>query len=1045
MTLDLRPGPPLRGSSRMSRCARGVRGRLILLVTALLCTILYLSLDQAGAPSYVGAPSGEGEPGLAVPIHVDAPPGRYALAVRLRIVDPTPLKELVVTFADQAWVRNDVRTSSPWPAVPTVDVPMGDVTLASRGIHAVVETSPGSATVRGLVLEPHSLVRRPTLQRILGSLALVLALTALASVRKWRSALILALPLLLLCGRLLVFHLVPCGPVDMRLAFFPWHDLSLREFGAGRLPLWNPFTFLGLPHLANLQTQVIYPPVLACLVAGASFANREFLVQIMNLLLAGTGAASVARRGGCSRTSSLVSGLLFMLSPSLLNPEQAPVACVTAVLPWAIFFVLRRDGALPLAVTLAAGVLAGHIQMFSYLILAVVVTVAWPTVPRRRALSLVGVLVAFALGALLSAALAVPLLEYGLASTRGAGLAPSHAALGSLSSAFLVRALSTEWETRWVSVMPSGRSAASIALGLMGLPLAAAGLADVTRRSRRRFVGWILLLGGCGIAVGLGDRGPLSPWVLLSHVPLFSSQRAPWRAIVLLVLAGCVLCGRGVDRLKASVGRGGALCSPLLVGAALLGLGLFSLRRGRHLDAEVLRGALTQGAILLGVATFALLARRRRRALGVALMAVVLAERFDDAFGQRPGGFPAQYRAASRSGRAVGRGLRELEVSMAANDVIVSRRLSPWGYDPVIPLRTAQLWNFIRPTLFTFDERMRLLSIGPNLKPPDILSARAAQVLELMGVGQVLATRTAAAELSPLARAHLQPRRSRGLQVLLALPAARRARLVSQDAAVRSSATALATMRGFGRALDLLARPIEMEAAGEETVAVDPGPRGWETLAIQSFTSGVRSLAIGTEVGRVRAYEGENLRADVPLRLGIETAEASADEPFVTRAALPQGARPDRMVVTRAGGTWDLRVGQLSLGREDEAGDGPIPLVVEDPDAPVDGLTRCHSSGEPRVHDVAPCEVTVELPRHARGYLVLSDAFFPGWEAVIDGKLQPILPADIALRAVRLSGDEREVVFRYRPFSFRLGLFGSLVGATIALLRAMRRRGVEHR
>jgi len=49
------------------------------------------------------------------------------------------------------------------------------------------------------------------------------------------------------------------------------------------------------------------------------------------------------------------------------------------------------------------------------------------------------------------------------------------------------------------------------------------------------------------------------------------------------------------------------------------------------------------------------------------------------------------------------------------------------------------------------------------------------------------------------------------------------------------------------------------------------------------------------------------------------------------------------------------------------------------------------------------------------GYLVVSDTFYPGWKAEIDGKRAPIFPADVALRAVYITPGHHVVDFRYRP------------------------------
>jgi hypothetical protein len=66
-------------------------------------------------------------------------------------------------------------------------------------------------------------------------------------------------------------------------------------------------------------------------------------------------------------------------------------------------------------------------------------------------------------------------------------------------------------------------------------------------------------------------------------------------------------------------------------------------------------------------------------------------------------------------------------------------------------------------------------------------------------------------------------------------------------------------------------------------------------------------------------------------------------------------------------------------------------------------------------------QVQVSMPRS--GYLVLTDAYYPGWKATVDGHPAEILPANHAFRAVALGKGEHTVAFEYEPYSFSLGLW----------------------
>ncbi|MEK9164655.1 MAG: hypothetical protein AAB342_04785, partial [Chloroflexota bacterium] len=46
---------------------------------------------------------------------------------------------------------------------------------------------------------------------------------------------------------------------DTLLYFYPYWAYRAQSLLAGRLPLWNPYLFMGAPFLANSQAGVFYP------------------------------------------------------------------------------------------------------------------------------------------------------------------------------------------------------------------------------------------------------------------------------------------------------------------------------------------------------------------------------------------------------------------------------------------------------------------------------------------------------------------------------------------------------------------------------------------------------------------------------------------------------------------------------------------------------------------------------------------------------------------------------------------------------------------
>ena len=73
-------------------------------------------------------------------------------------------------------------------------------------------------------------------------------------------------------------------------------------------------------------------------------------------------------------------------------------------------------------------------------------------------------------------------------------------------------------------------------------------------------------------------------------------------------------------------------------------------------------------------------------------------------------------------------------------------------------------------------------------------------------------------------------------------------------------------------------------------------------------------------------------------------------------------------------------------------------------------------------------DITLEVDNPADGFLVLSEIYYPGWKAFIDGQETKVLKADYALRAIYLPEGQHQIRFTFDPLSFRIGALLSILG-----------------
>ena len=93
--------------------------------------------------------------------------------------------------------------------------------------------------------------------------------------------------------------------------------------------------------------------------------------------------------------------------------------------------------------------------------------------------------------------------------------------------------------------------------------------------------------------------------------------------------------------------------------------------------------------------------------------------------------------------------------------------------------------------------------------------------------------------------------------------------------------------------------------------------------------------------------------------------------------------------------------------------------------------------------------LSLKVDAEENSLLVLSDTYYPGWKAFVDGKETKIYRADYTFRAIPLKAGAHRVEFVYDPLSFKLGIGGTILGVLgcvgLVLINRGKRRGVPPR
>jgi Bacterial membrane protein YfhO len=99
--------------------------------------------------------------------------------------------------------------------------------------------------------------------------------------------------------------------------------------------------------------------------------------------------------------------------------------------------------------------------------------------------------------------------------------------------------------------------------------------------------------------------------------------------------------------------------------------------------------------------------------------------------------------------------------------------------------------------------------------------------------------------------------------------------------------------------------------------------------------------------------------------------------------------------------------------------------------APSTTQTEHNFNGFADVVESGITRLAIRTQASAPAVLVVSQTYYPGWTAMVDGKLTPTLAADVTLTGIPVPAGAHEVQLVFQPLSFRLGLALTIVATII--------------
>lgn len=855
-------------------------------------------------------------------------------------------------------------------------------------------------------------------------------------------------------------------------------DSLLQE---GRLPLWTPYIFGGHPLLADGEAGMFYPFNL--LLWWLLPAQDAFIVlRIVRFTLAAFFMYGFARALRQSQIASMTAGLVFGFGSFMIGQlHHANLGTSALWLPLILRYVelsIRLAGRRRLLCIVLAGMALGFqtltIHVNPLLMSGVVVggyvlfrclvgpvgggarvaesarlglaglwrrlTDSVVAAGRRMALAL-GILGGVgALGFGMGAVQLLPLFELAQHSPRYGGVdyrfatsfALPPANLLTLIFPYFFRNVLGEYWSPWF------RWNTTLYVGIMTLALVLIAITLV----RTRITFFFATLAAAGLLLAMGDYLPIKPYSTLWQAPLFSMTRVPARYTYWVVLAAAVLSAQGMDWLRRTL-------APRTEARSLWTL----LRwRGRRAVAHYLAAVRRLGldatawrdqADSLAVAVGESLPVRLSHAAKAAGRLLVQPERL---LSLALGG------AGRLSFLTGGRAARPFLALLACLFILVGGL--------ALGLRYASWWVETNPS-----ETMRLMN---QLYPRDRLNP----VLDQPAGDHLSALRTSLSEQSVWTRNGLLwmvlsagllagwyrlrvLARSWQTMLVLLLAAdlltfgrAFHPQLKRQDLAPRSAAVQfLIDRRGLDRVF--VAWPVTTLGPNRLLPYGIADAGGYSSLMTQRYSEymgflqqspnqffdmmGVRYVVV-THQSDSRQISGAHKVYDDGY-LSVYERDGRLGRAYVAGEA---GVAPTRRDALRimSDPSFDPQRGIVLDAPPPKTARGRVQQVTPNSSWPAD-VARRPVEGSAQIEHYTSERVRIRARAQRDAYLVLTDTYFPGWTALVDGQPAPIMQANVLFRAVPLPEGEHTVEFVYRPQSVAWGALISLFTGGVFVLCAV--------
>jgi len=819
---------------------------------------------------------------------------------------------------------------------------------------------------------------------------------------------------------------------DTFFYFYPYWDYRAQSLLAARLPLWNPYSFMGVPFLANSQAGVFYPLNLPLIIFSAPVAVK--ITIIVHLIIAAWGTYLLARTiFNLQRLPAAFAATLFALGGYLTaQVEHVNQLQGLAWLPFALWATHQALSRQPSAISktivhsslfhcsllslfIALQLTAGHTQTTFITLVACAIVALQSAISNQQSAILkfgflgFGILLAFGL----SAIQLLPTFELSQLSLRGGGLPLNEAISFSLNPLLIGRALLPGYSRMIFSEFVGY-------IGVIPLTLAIVGLTEIRRN---KLILLAAILAFVGLFFAFGGYNPI--YLLLARfVPGFNLFRVPARWLVLWSLGASLLAGFGLQSLQLQISNFKFQKILLIASVPLLLIFITFLSASITPSGETGPIGLPQFLdLILWIAPLAvaiLFLTFTHHASRITQYAIITLSIIELLLASQA--LPLNHLTTPDSYFSIRPAITQLLATK--NDSTPPGRflsLSSLEFDPGDMAELKSAWDSQLPASDVYDAIVAT-------KYKEMLSPNLPMVWGIPSVdgydGGILPLRSYA-EFAKNFGATGATTDGRLRQMLKTVPPNEMLSLTNTQWIITD------------KLKDVWIEDVFYDLQFSETITPDK-PLTLNRLPRFSADALGLVLAEGKNEGEVSLTMSDGVTATQRISGGgtvrVRWDRTSTINAITIRSSSSLMLRGATLIDEKAKAFQSLTLGSYRLVH---SGDTKIYRNMNVlPRAFITTSCRdvaCNVStgGNANVVNYEPERVTIQTQSDTSGYLILTDTFYPGWVATVDGEQKEITQAFGLFRAVKIDSGSHTVEFKFEPMSLKVGAMISIISLLV--------------